>query len=219
MDEDVSMKLDPLLCPPEPMLLDTCVIRNLVWVWNRERTNIDWTDDEDRDFKARFGPVLSTEILALWELVDRFEYQSRHLPWIVSMNSRRELENCSGGEQKQLIEEWERFRDCADEWGQETFGSVAPGLLYSIAESPSPILLRGLRVKSYDDVCVDGGPLGFLPDAGDRMLVREAIFAGVSAILTTDVGMASRHKSELKEFGIEIWRPTELLHAYHEYWK
>ena len=57
-----------------------------------------------------------------------------------------------------------------------------------------------------------------MPDLGDRMLVAHALLANVPAILTTDRRTFWRYRRELRDLGVEVMRPKELLELYAPYW-
>lgn len=206
------------LGPPEPMLLDTCVIQNLEWVYAQGRIEAPWTDQDTERLRTRFGRALAEDLFALRNLVHAFEWRSEYLPWIVSAQSKIEFGNHQGTRKNALISGWQYWRDGSDDWAPDSFGPVAPGRLDSIRHRPSPLILRGLGVTTFEEVIEETGPLAYLPDVGDRQLVREAIFAGVPAILTTDLKTLWSHRESLGTLGLEVWRPTTLLDAYLEYW-
>jgi hypothetical protein len=56
---------------------------------------------------------------------------------------------------------------------------------------------------------------GPFADAGDRVLIRSALRAGIPRILTTDLNSFWRHRRSLYPLGIEVWRPTDVLKTLH----
>lgn len=82
----------------------------------------------------------------------------------------------------------------------------------------NPLILKALGVKENKEIVEDNGPLTLLADMGDRLLVRDAILAGVPAILTTDLRSFWSHRADLYHLGIEIWRPSDALIAYEPKW-
>lgn len=204
---------------PEPMLLDTCVIQNIEWVWDRmEDGTSQWTEDSLAELEARFGKPLADELIALGYLVDHFQYNGG-FPWLVSASAKVELERHLGGKGAALVAGWKRLSDHQHDWAIESFRGVAPGVLTPTADTRiHPLILRGLGVTSAEEIVDDRGPLCALQDPGDRELIRDALLSGVPAILTTDLRSFWRHRSALHEYGLEVWRPSDALAAYEPEW-
>src|SRR5688500_15368368 len=76
--------IDDALRPPEPQLLDTCVLQNLDWV-NRMRQagEDDWTEGREVELQQQFGVDLANDLLDLGTLYVRFEDDGGY-PWLVS---------------------------------------------------------------------------------------------------------------------------------------
>ena len=73
------------------MLLATCIIQNIKWVWDRmeEDEGGSWSDERVRALERRYGSKYANELLDLGSLVDVLQWQG--LPWLVSASSRAEF--------------------------------------------------------------------------------------------------------------------------------
>jgi hypothetical protein len=211
--------------PPEPMLLDTCVIQNLDWVHQRsieiEAHNSDepfWSETRYRDLQDRYGEDLAGDLLDLGRLVQHFE-DAGGFPWLVSASARGEFERVVSDRQVSLLDGWRHLRGLQEEWHVDAYAGVTPSVLDpSEPARINPLILRGLGVSCVDEIDDPAGPLRFLRDAGDRALVRDALVSGTPAILTTDVRSFWARRIELYEFGVEVWRPSHVLAAYRRKW-
>ena len=74
-------------------------------------------------------------------------------------------------------------------------------------------------VSGYEEIIDSDGPLSAFRDEGDRKIIRDALVCGVRAILTTDLRSFWSERDALETYGVEIWRPTDLLVAYESKWK
>jgi hypothetical protein len=81
------------------------------------------------------------------------------------------------------------------------------------------LVLRGLGVEDVEAIVAVDGPLAFLPDLGDRRIVRDALLANIPAILTLDLRTFWRHRDALAPLGVEVWLPSDLLDAYVRMWQ
>jgi len=215
-------QLAGMLGPPEPMLLDTCVIQNIEWVWDRmeEPDGGQWTEERVAALEARFGADLTEELLCLGYLVDHFQYEGG-FPWLVSSSTRAEIERFTGPGEKpaRILQGWTRLSEASDEWALDSFGSTAPAFLDASRQvRPNPLILRGLGVASVEEIVADSGPLSAFPHQGDRALIRDALLSGVPAILTTDLRSFWANRETLFDFGLEVWRPSDALGAYEPQW-
>ena len=203
--------------PPEPMLLDTCVIQNLEWVWELVENNVSWTDERFAVVEAEFGAPLAVELLALDQLVDHLRWSG--FPWLVSASAQRELDRVVASKGDSLRAGWRRLAEAQEEWGTDCYGSVAPAVLSPGSTArPSPLILRGLGVSSLEEIVAADGPLAEFRDSGDRELVRDALLGGVPAILTTDLRSFWAKREVVLEYGLEVWRPSDALRAYIPRW-
>ena len=66
------------LCPPEPQLLDTCVLQNLDWVDRRTESDgsLTWDDGAVADLTERYGAELANDLIDLGILYKEFEDRS-----------------------------------------------------------------------------------------------------------------------------------------------
>lgn len=209
------------LCPPEPQLLDTCVLQNLDWVDHRIESDgpITWDDGAVADLTERYGAELANDLIDLGILYKEFEDRSGY-PWLVSRAAQGEASLADGAKGVRLLSLLGFFRGHQDDWSDEAYPGIAKGLLFARRRiRVSPLLLRGLGVTSVDEIHSAAGPLSFLPDEGDRMVAAEALIANVPVLLTTDRRTFWKHRVELDAFGLAVMRPTELLKLYEPYWQ
>jgi hypothetical protein len=205
------------LGPPEPMLLDTCVIQNIEWVWDRIEEDTDWTTERVGELQGTVGRKFADELLALGGLVSHFQWEG--FPWVVSASARDEFERHAGPKRLGLLSGWTRLAQAQEEWSHEAFRGAAPSVLVPTRGMRiHPLILRGLGVRSVEDIVGDEGPLGAFPDRGDRALIRDALLSGVPAILTTDLRTFWSRRTVLYALGLEVWRPTDALTAYLPKW-
>ncbi len=209
------------LCPPEPQLLDTCVLQNLGWVERQIESlgSVMWDDEAVANLTEKYGVELANDLIDIGILYTEFENRSGY-PWLVSRTAHEEASHANGDNGARLLSLLSFFRDYQDDWPDETYPGIAKGLLFARQRiRVSPLLLRGLGVTSVDEIYSTTGPLAFLPDKGDRMITAEALVANVPILLTTDRATFWKHRVELSSFGLAVMRPTELLRLYKPYWK
>jgi hypothetical protein len=196
--------------PAEPMLLDTCVIQNLKTLGDVGEDG-QLTDEGERFLLSRFGPTLTEELAALDAMVEVF--QRNGAPWVVSESSLIEFERANGAKGHNLRQWWHEWADY--------FASDLDAGWYPEIDPDGLIIQRGPEVADGQLTLEIAPPLwplsadcvpAFSPfgDTGDRALVRDAMRAGISTILTTDLKSFWRHRGALYPLGIEIWRPTDL---------
>lgn len=207
------------LRPPEPQLLDTCVLQNLDWVDRRIDSygSITWDDGAIADLMERYGAKLANDLIDLGILYKEFQHRSGY-PWLVSQGVQGEASLADGAKGERLLSLLGFFRGHQDDWSDDAYPGIAKGLL-SARRSVSPLLLRGLGVTFVDEIHSVRGPLSFLPDEGDRMVTAEALIANVPVLLTTDRRTFWKHRVELDAFGLAVMCPTELLKLYEPYWQ
>jgi hypothetical protein len=209
------------LRPPEPQLLDTCVLQNLDWVDQQiESTGtVTWDDAAIADLAGRYGIELASDLVALGILYKEFEDRSGY-PWLVCQAAQAEVCRAGGGKGRRLVSMLNFVRGHQDCWSNDTYPAVATGFLFAPRQGRvSPVLLRGLGVTSVDEVSSASGPLSFLPDEGDRLVVAAALLANVPVVLTTDRRTFWKYRAELDAYGLAVMRPTELLNLYEPYWQ
>ena len=121
---DYPSSLGGMLGPPEPMLLDTCVIQNIEWVWDRmeEDEGGSWSDKRVQALERRYGSTFANELLDLGSLVDVLQWQG--FPWLVSASSRAEFERLQSDKRSQLVAGWTRLSDHQEGWSIESFRGV-----------------------------------------------------------------------------------------------
>jgi len=207
------------LRPPEPQLLDTCVLQNLDWV-NRTLEaaggRVIWDDVQFRELAERYGPEHARDLVDLGTLSTEFESRSG-FPWLVSETTQHEISRAD--QVRRLGSLLEFFRDHQNDWSDDAYPGLAKGLLFPRWPARvSPLVLRALGVTSVDQVEAATGPLSVLPDEGDRSIAARALLANIPVVLTTDRSTFWRYRIELKAFGLAVMRPTDLLRLYEPYW-
>lgn len=221
---DVGRRIEIIeqeLCPPEPQLLDTCVLQNLDWVDRQIESGgfVIWDDEAVAVLSKRYGAELANDLIDLGILYKEFENRSGY-PWLVSQATQGEVSLANGSKGERLMSALDFFRGHQDDWCDEIYPGLAKGLLFRTRRiRVSPLLLRGLGVTSVNEIHSATGPLSFLPDEGDRMVAAEALIANVPVLLTTDRSTFWKHRVELDVFGLAVLRPTELLKLYEPYWQ
>lgn len=210
------------ICPPEPQLLDTCVLQNLDWIDRRiesARGCVTWDDASFADIAQRYGPELPNDLLDLGTLYKEFQNRSGY-PWLVSEAAQAEFSLAGDIKGVRLNSLLDFFRGHQDDWCDDAYPGLAKGLLFpSRRIRVSPLLLRALGVTAVDQIPSETGPLSFLPDGGDRLVAAQALIANIPVVLTTDRSTFWRHRAELNAFGLAVMRPAELLRLYEPYWE
>lgn len=214
-------RIERELRPPEPQLLDTCVLQNLDWVDRLIESCgfITWNDTAFADLAERYGAELANDLVDIGILYKELENRGCY-PWLVSRTAQGEARLAGGVKGARLISALDFFRGHQDDWSRDAYPGVAQGMLFaSRCFRVSPLLLRGLGVTSWDEIYSATGPLSFLSDEGDRMIAAEALVASIPVVLTTDRATFWKHRVKLDAFGLAVMRPTELLRLYEPYWE
>jgi len=211
--------IDDALCPPEPQLLDTCVLQNLDWVDRTIRAvGGGWTEERERELQRQFGVDLANDLLDLGTLYKHFEDAGGY-PWLVcnaAVGEANVLKSAKGDGVRQLIQ---FLIGHQEDWISDAYPGIAQGLLLASRRARvSPLILRGLGVSSPEEVVDPSGPLAFLPDRGDRLVASHALLANIPVILTTDRRTFWAHRERLRAFGVQVLRPSELLDRYVPFW-
>lgn len=213
--------IEESLCPPEPQLLDTSVLQNLDWVDRKleaAEDGVNWDDAAVAELEARFGKELAGDLIDVGTLYKQFEHYGSY-PWLVcnaAVDEASVLQDEKGDRLRQLLSFLSGHQE---DWHDDSFPGIAKGLLLARRNTRvSPLILRALGVNSAEELCDDGGPLSFLHDRGDRAIVAQAVLANIPAILTTDRRTFWVHRDKIRDMGVEILRPSELLDLYIPYW-
>lgn len=151
------------LGPPEPQLLDTCVLQNLDWVDRLIEScgSITWDDAAVADLTERYGAELANDLVDIGILYKEFENRGGY-PWLVSRTAQGEAGLAGGVKGVRLISALDFFRGHQDDWSHDAHPGVAQGLLFASRRvRVSPLLLRGLGVTSVDEMHSATGPLSF----------------------------------------------------------
>jgi len=212
--------IDNVLRPPEPQLLDTCVLQNLDWVDRQVNAGMTtWDESAETRLVRRYGKSLAHDLLDLGILYRTFEDQSGY-PWLVCNAAVAEaglLNGPKGASVRNLIE---FLGSHQRDWSSDAYPAVAHGLLLSSGPSRvSPLILRALSVRSVEEVHSPHGPLKLLPDRGDRLVAAHALLSNIPVVLTTDRRTFWARRGSLLELGLRVMRPGELLDLYEPYWK
>lgn len=213
--------IDRALRPPEPQLLDTCVLQNLDWIDRLlERTgSVTWDDAAIANLEHEYGTPLAQDLLDLGILYKTFEHHGGY-PWLVCEAAIAEADALKGPKGRRLRELIEFLVGHQEDWSNDCYPGIAQGLL--LGRDPgrvSPLILKALGVDSIDTLREPSGPLGFLSDLGDRLVASQALVSNIPAILTTDRRTFWRERERLAELGVLVIRPSELLKLYEPYWE
>ncbi len=213
--------IDEALCPPEPQLLDTSVLQNLDWVDRKleeAEAGVNWDDEAVAELKGRFGKDLAADLIDLGTLYKQFEHYGSY-PWLIckaAVDEASVLQSEKGCRLRQLLSFLSGHQE---DWHDDSFPGIAKSLLLSRSGSRvSPLILRALGVTSVEELCGVGGPLSFLQDGGDRAIVSHALLANIPAILTTDRRTFWMQRGKIRDLGVEVLRPSEILGLYRPYW-
>ncbi|AGK57211.1 hypothetical protein HYPDE_27658 [Hyphomicrobium denitrificans 1NES1] len=212
--------IDDAFRPPEPQLLDTCVLQNLDWVDRQleEKERVVWDDAALLELSARYGSDTANDLVDLGILYKQFEYWGGY-PWLVCETNWSEASVFGGNRSARLRIIVKFFGGHQEDVSNDAFPGVALGLLGdSRSARISPLILKGLGVRSLGQIFASDGPLSFLRDEGDRRVAGYALVANIPAILTTDRKTFWKHRDVLRNFGVEVMRPSELLDLYEPYW-
>lgn len=209
-----------IIPPPEPQLLDTCVLQNLDWIDKKLEQSevVTWDDESIAALRDQYGYELASDLLHLGTLYKGFEYRGGY-PWLVCDHSLTEIRKTRGNRLERLEGINHFINGFLEEKSCDSFPGVATGLLKADnLDSVSSVLLKGLGLVRAADMFLINGPLSFLPDHGDRVIAGHAIFANVPVVLTTDRTTFWKHRERLAAFGLRVMRPTESLSLYEPYW-
>ena len=196
--------------PPIPVLLDTCVVQHLGYVMD---FGDEWMSRGVRAITTRFSAGLATELLALGDIVQTWQ-NGDGSPWAVSRISRIEFEQAPAERQERPLETW---LGMAQYWSELT--SYVPEMADTIgvlAVSQETVHSEQLRfdLSPVTEVPFSAPSFGPFRDEGDRALILEAQRFGFPTILTTDLRSFWRHRSWLYPYGIELWRPSDVLRSW-----
>lgn len=221
-DPLVRMSLiDEALRPPEPQVLDTCVLQNLDWVDRRLEEaggGVIWDDTSVADLEQQYGDDMANDLIAMGIMYKEFEHRSGY-PWLVCRAAVEEAALLGGPKGERLRDLLRFLTGHQDEWTDDTYPRIAKGLLLSSGDARvSSLILRALGVTSADEVLSETGPLRFLSDRGDRMVAAQALFSNIPVVLTTDRATFWMHRESLIGLGLRVIRPSELLRLYEPYW-
>jgi hypothetical protein len=210
--------IDEALRPPEPQLLDTCVLQNIDWVDRHRERGIPWCDTDEMHLREKYGPELADDLISLAILYTHFENESGY-PWLVCNAAIGEAGLLRGTKGKRLMQLIEFLIGHQDQWTTDAYPGIAQGLLLSRTQRVSPLILQALAVASVNEIHAPDGPLSFLPDRGDRLVTAHALVANIAAILTTDRKTFWERRDQLLPLGVQVLRPGELLDLYEPYWE
>lgn len=211
--------IDDALRPPEPQLLDTCVLQNLDWVDRQleAKGEVVWNDEAVLALSSQYGSDLASDLIDLGTLYKTFEYLGSY-PWLICAENLAEAARSCGDRGARLQDMVRFIEEHQEDLSRHSYPGVAVGMLDMESPAASPLILKALGIQEAGQLFGKSGPLSFLPDEGDRRISGYAILSNVPVILTTDRRTFWRHGSRLKELGLILMRPTELLDLYKPYW-
>jgi len=213
--------IDAALRPPEPQLLDTCVLQNLDWIHRQIEINgsVVQNDAEMLKLARRYGTELVKDLQALHTMYQHHEHHSGY-PWLVCIAAVEEAKLLGGAKGESLRQLIEFLAGHQADWSIEAYPGIAQGLLLTNkVRRVSPLILRALGVKSIDDVHQAHGPLSFLPNRGDRLMAAYALLSNIPVLVTTDRKTFWAHRERIANLGLQVMRPVELLQCYEPYWE
>jgi hypothetical protein len=203
--------IDRAFRPPEPQLLDTCILQNLDWVDRESESasaSIHWDEPAIQKLADRFGMDLALDLIDLGILSSRFENHYGY-PWTVCYVAVEEAGCLHGSKGTRIKRSLEYFVGHQGDW------TGFPDIVTSV---PSSLSARSQLALPGLDWSNDG-PLSFMPDRGDRLVVACALRHNIPAVLTTDRRTFWAHRDRLLNLGVEVMRPGELLDRYEPYWQ
>lgn len=118
------------LFPPEPRLLDTCVLQNLDWVDRRIESGgpTTWDDEAVADLTERYGAELANDLIDVGILYKELEDRSGY-PWLVSRTSQGEASLADGVKGVRLLSLLGFFRGHQDDWSDEAYSGIEKGAI------------------------------------------------------------------------------------------
>ncbi|MGN6548682.1 MAG: hypothetical protein ACTHJ3_02130 [Pararhizobium sp.] len=212
--------IDNALRPPEPQLLDTCILQNLDWVDRQleDKGQVVWDDAALLNLANDYGVEIANDLVDLGVLYKEFEDRGGY-PWLVCGVNSTEASRFGGARGLRLNDIVGFFGRHQQDISNKAYPGVPIGMLTATGLlRVSPLILKGLGVGSLDEVFAKDGPLSFLGDEGDRRVAGYAVVSNIPAVLTTDRKTFWKHRERLSDFGVEIIRPSELLVRYEPYW-
>jgi len=213
--------IEEVLRPPEPQILDTCVLQNLDWIDRKLEAegSVIWDDAAVADLERKYGVDLANDLIDLGILYKEFENRNGY-PWLVCKAAVEEASFLCGYKGDRLRDMLQFLIGHQDDWSNDAYPGIAQGmLLASKAVRVSPLILQALGVKSAEEVHSATGPLALLPDLGDRMVAAHAMLSNIPVVLTTDRNTFWKHRESLDDMGLQVMRPGELLSLYLPYWE
>src|SRR5689334_8164274 len=105
------------LRPPEPQLLDTCVLQNLDCVDRQTELNgpMAWDEAAVAELAGKYGAELANDLIDLGVLYKEFEHRSGY-PWLVSRASQVEAGLAGGVKGARLVSILDFFHGHQDDW-------------------------------------------------------------------------------------------------------
>ena len=199
---------------PVRVLLDTCVVQQLLWT----RVHAPDLADEGGWERVvhRFGEKLGTELAALSGLRLGVEDAISHDEGCVFLASRTawdELSRAPRHRRIDLLEEWRMWRIAPEHTGNGLLEDPASDERLSFRCTPEELAWPMPDQMVLPLLRQNEGRLGPFYHAGDVALIAEAMSLGMSAILTTDLRSFWNHREWLFEKGVEVWRPSDLCWA------
>jgi hypothetical protein len=147
--------IDHTLRPPEPQLLDTCILQNLDWVDRRIEQKERWDDAAVAALTATYGEDMANDLLDLGVMYKHFEDLGGY-PWLVCDVNASEASLLGGDRGIRLNDIIRFFNGHQDDLCNDAFPAVALGLLGEArAARVSPLILRrSSKFSCMTDLCL-----------------------------------------------------------------
>ena len=122
--------IDDAFRPPEPQLLDTCILQNLDWVDRQleERERVVWDDAALLELSTRYGADMANDLVDLGILYKQFEYFGGY-PWLVCEANSSEASVFGGDRGVRLRDIVRFFGGHQEDLSNHAFPGVSLGLL------------------------------------------------------------------------------------------
>jgi hypothetical protein len=139
--------IEEALRPPEPQLLDTCVLQNVDWIHRQSQLGHSFIrdDGETAKLERRYGSDLAEDLMALNVMYRQHQYHSGY-PWLVCKTALEEAQLLRGAKGESLRQLIEFVVGHQEDWGNNAYPGVAHALLLAKRMSRvSPLDPSGAR--------------------------------------------------------------------------
>lgn len=189
-------------------MLDTCAVQGLREVMHYFDDG-GWRLGARADLFARYGERKGKELIALGNVAQFFRRGSP--PWLVSQTSFLEFERANPGIAHELLNWWAEWADCMQA-SADNYEDLELRLLF---ENMPLVHSEQMRLPFVvpSTSPIDRPAIPPFKDRGDCSLIRDALRAGVSMILTLDLRSFWCQRRYLAAIGIGVWRPVDYWEA------